>query len=81
LADLGRLFDFVEPGLLGALNDFSQRYRKPVEANRSQNSINLSAWKRPSNIMKFICRTSWEAFSWQAKPRAARKVSGHAAPR
>jgi len=43
LADLGRLFDFVEPGLLGALNDFSQRYRKPVEANRSQNSINLSA--------------------------------------
>lgn len=32
LADMWCLFDFVQPGLLGALNDFGQRYRKPIEA-------------------------------------------------
>ncbi|MCW2486532.1 restriction endonuclease [Candidatus Symbiopectobacterium sp. NZEC127] len=32
LADLWCLFDFVQPGLLGALNDFGDRYRKPIEA-------------------------------------------------
>jgi SNF2 family DNA or RNA helicase len=32
LADLWCLFDFIQPGLLGALNDFGQRYRKPIEA-------------------------------------------------
>jgi hypothetical protein len=32
LADLWCLFDFVQPGLLGALNDFATRYRRPIEA-------------------------------------------------
>jgi hypothetical protein len=32
LADIWCLFDYVQPGLLGALNDFGQRYRKPIEA-------------------------------------------------
>ncbi|MCU0755166.1 MAG: SNF2-related protein [Xanthomonadales bacterium] len=32
LADLWCLFDFIQPGLLGALNDFGHRYRKPIEA-------------------------------------------------
>lgn len=32
LADLWCLFDFVQPGLLGALNDFCDRYRRPIEA-------------------------------------------------
>lgn len=36
LADLWCLFDFVQPGLLGALNDFGQRYRKPIEAKDDQ---------------------------------------------
>lgn len=31
LVDLWCLFDFVQPGLLGALNDFGQRYRRPIE--------------------------------------------------
>ena len=31
LADLWCLFDFVQPGLLGALNDFGSRYRRPIE--------------------------------------------------
>jgi hypothetical protein len=32
LVDLWCLFDFVQPGLLGALNEFGARYRKPIEA-------------------------------------------------
>lgn len=31
LADLWCLFDFVQPGLLGALNHFGARYRRPIE--------------------------------------------------
>lgn len=33
LADLWCLFDFVQPGLLGALDEFGKRYRKPIEAH------------------------------------------------
>src|SRR5439155_18623400 len=36
LADLWCLFDFVQPGLLGALNDFGQRYRRPIEARNEE---------------------------------------------
>lgn len=36
LADLWCLFDFVQPGLLGALNDFGTRYRRPIEANTEE---------------------------------------------
>jgi hypothetical protein len=36
LADLWCLFDFVQPGLLGALNDFGRRYRRPIEAETDQ---------------------------------------------
>jgi hypothetical protein len=36
LADLWCLFDFVQPGLLGALNDFGLRYRKPIEAKTDE---------------------------------------------
>jgi superfamily II DNA or RNA helicase len=36
LADMWCLFDFVQPGLLGALNDFGQRYRKPIEAKTEE---------------------------------------------
>ena len=32
LADLWCLFDYVQPGLLGALNQFSRTYRQPIEA-------------------------------------------------
>ncbi len=36
LADLWCLFDFVQPGLLGALNDFARRYRRPIEARTDE---------------------------------------------
>lgn len=32
LVDLWCLFDFVQPGLLGALNEFGSNYRRPIEA-------------------------------------------------
>jgi hypothetical protein len=32
LADLWCLFDFVQPGMLGALNQFGTHYRKPIES-------------------------------------------------
>lgn len=31
LADLWCLFDFIQPGLLGSLNEFGRRYRRPIE--------------------------------------------------
>ena len=35
LADLWCLFDFVQPGMLGALSHFSRTYRQPIEAKTS----------------------------------------------
>jgi hypothetical protein len=36
LTDLWCLFDFIQPGLLGALNEFGSRYRKPIEAETDE---------------------------------------------
>jgi len=36
LADLWCLFDYIQPGLLGALNDFGREYRKPIEAESEE---------------------------------------------
>ncbi|MBF0160072.1 MAG: restriction endonuclease [Magnetococcales bacterium] len=36
LTDLWCLFDFVQPGLLGALSEFGQRYRKPIEVKTDE---------------------------------------------
>lgn len=36
LADLWCLFDFVQPGMLGALNQFSRTYRQPIEAKTDE---------------------------------------------
>jgi hypothetical protein len=36
LVDLWCLFDYVQPGLLGALNDFGRRYRRPIEAETQE---------------------------------------------
>ena len=36
LTDLWCLFDYVQPGLLGALNAFGERYRRPIEAETSR---------------------------------------------
>lgn len=36
LTDLWCLFDFIQPGLLGALNEFGQLYRRPIEAKTDE---------------------------------------------
>ena len=36
LADLWCLFDFVQPGMLGALSQFSRTYRQPIEAKTEE---------------------------------------------
>lgn len=48
LADLWCLFDYVQPGLLGALNDFARRYRKPIEAKTDEERA------RVDELRKFI---------------------------
>lgn len=36
LVDLWCLFDFIQPGLLGALSAFSRKYRRPIEAKSDE---------------------------------------------
>ena len=36
LVDLWCLFDFIQPGLLSALNEFGPRYRRPIEAKTDE---------------------------------------------
>ncbi len=36
LTDIWCLFDFVQPGLLGALKDFGEHYRRPIEAETDE---------------------------------------------
>lgn len=42
LADLWSLFDFIQPGLLGALNDFGVRYRRPIEAKSDEENARVN---------------------------------------
>ncbi len=41
LADLWCLFDFVQPGMLGALNFFSRTYRQPIEAKTNEQKLKV----------------------------------------
>lgn len=45
LADLWCLFDFVQPGLLESLQEFSVKYRKPIEAKK-ENASEMKALLR-----------------------------------
>lgn len=38
LTDLWCLFDFVQPGLLGPLNDFGRAYRRPIECKTDEDT-------------------------------------------
>jgi superfamily II DNA or RNA helicase len=46
LADLWCLFDFIQAGLLGALNDFGRRYRKPIEAKTEEEQARVSELRK-----------------------------------
>lgn len=41
LADIWCLFDFIQPGLLGALNDFGKQYRRPIECETNEQKQRL----------------------------------------
>lgn len=45
LADLWCLFDFVQPGLLGALEDFGKTYRRPIECSSDEHNGALDLLK------------------------------------
>ncbi|MCI4218440.1 DEAD/DEAH box helicase [Dickeya dianthicola] len=46
LVDLWSLFDFAQPGLLGALNDFGKQYLRPIEGATERNNLVLeSLWR------------------------------------
>lgn len=46
LADLWCLFDFVQPGLLGALNEFGRQYRRPIEARTDEEKAKTEELRR-----------------------------------
>lgn len=41
LTDLWCLFDFVQPGLLGSLNEFGRSYSRPIECKSEQDTVAL----------------------------------------
>ncbi|MBF8178406.1 restriction endonuclease [Herminiimonas contaminans] len=41
LTDIWCLFDFIQPGLLGALKDFGSKYRKPIESETDDEKIRI----------------------------------------
>lgn len=41
LTDLWCLFDFIQPGLLGALNEFGRKYKRPIEARTEKEKAAL----------------------------------------
>ncbi len=45
LADLWCLFDFVQPGLLGALNEFGATYRRPIECETDEQHARVKQLK------------------------------------
>ena len=46
LADLWCLFDFVQPGMLGALNHFSRTYRQPIEAKTEEQQARVAELRK-----------------------------------
>lgn len=46
LVDLWCLFDFVQPGLLGALNEFGSTYRRPIEAKNDEDRAKVEELRR-----------------------------------
>lgn len=49
LTDLWCLFDFIQPGLLGALNEFGRKYQRPIE---SKSATEESAIKELSQLIE-----------------------------
>jgi hypothetical protein len=46
LTDLWCLFDFIQPGMLGSLKDFGERYRRPIEVVTEEEKAQLEELRR-----------------------------------
>jgi hypothetical protein len=46
LTDLWCLFDFIQPGLLGSLKDFGERYRRPIEAETDEEKARVEELRK-----------------------------------
>ncbi len=46
LADLWCLFDFIQPGVLGSLNEFGSRYRRPIEAKTEEQRLRVDELRK-----------------------------------
>jgi HJR/Mrr/RecB family endonuclease len=55
LADLWCLFDFVQPGLLGGLEEFGRTYRRPIECESAEQKAAISSLQdaiRPQTLRR-----------------------------
>lgn len=55
LIDLWSLFDFIQPGLLGALNEFGKKYQRPIESQEVRDEaalIRLKALIEPQTLRR-----------------------------
>jgi SNF2 domain-containing protein/helicase-like protein/restriction endonuclease len=50
LTDLWCLFDFVQPGLLGSLNEFGQLYRRPIEAKTDEQKTQVEKLRALTSV-------------------------------
>ena len=46
LTDLWCLFDFIQPGLLGSLKHFGERYRRPIEAETDEEKARVEELRK-----------------------------------
>ena len=46
LVDLWCIYDFIQPGFLGALNEFASRYRRPIEAKTDEERIRVDELRK-----------------------------------
>jgi len=46
LTDLWCLFDFIQPGMLGSLKDFGERYRRPIDVVTEEEKAQLEELRR-----------------------------------
>ena len=54
LADLWCLFDYVQPGLLGALNEFSTKYRRPIECKPRSGDVDAQGLEQIEALRALI---------------------------
>lgn len=70
LVDLWCLFDFVQPGLLGALNAFGERYRKPIEARSEDEKARVEELR--ARIAPQVIRRTKAEVAKELKPKTER---------